>query len=209
MAQFRTNVFRADRITNRVHELARKIRPTIAAYGAELATEHDVRIADFCQRILARAASISEQLMTPHEPVEFGSDGTFAVTGWKTRVNPQGGEGVPIFERSEVDGTTLLRIQLTNGHGTGSWRNRVRLGAGRYHFEGRAKTSGVAGKGAFGLRISGDRRRTVEGIDGDWTPLDFAFQVNGGIAEIELICEFEAEVGEIAFDEGSLRLVKE
>ncbi len=208
MVQLRTNVFHEDRITHRVHELARKIRPTIAAYGADLATEHDAQIADFCERILARATSISEQLTTPHEPVEFGSDGTFAVTGWKTRANPQGGGGVPIFERSEVDGSALLRIQLTNGPGTGSWRTRVRLGAGRYHFEGRAKTSGVTGKGSFGLRISGDRRRYVKGIDEDWTPLDFAFQVNGGTTEIELICEFESEVGAIAFDEGSLRLVK-
>ncbi|MSU35080.1 MAG: hypothetical protein EXS36_08185 [Pedosphaera sp.] len=209
IAQLQANVFLEDRMTNRVHELARKIHSTIAAYGTELGVEHDALIADLCERITARVASVSEQLKAPREPAEFGADGTFATTGWKMRVNPQGGGAVPHFERSEVDGITLLRIQLTKGRGSGSWRNRVRLGAGQYRFEGRAKTSGVGGKGAFCLRISGDRRGYVKGTDGEWTPLNYSFGIGGGVGEIELVCEFESEVGEIAFDEGSLRLVKE
>ena len=50
IATLRTNVFIEERLTNRVHELSRRIRPTLAAYAPDLAKEHDAQVAYLCQR---------------------------------------------------------------------------------------------------------------------------------------------------------------
>jgi spore coat protein CotH len=62
IAALRAEVFLPERLTNRVQELARRIRPTLAAYAPELAEVHDAHVAALCRRIVARAASISAQL---------------------------------------------------------------------------------------------------------------------------------------------------
>lgn len=58
----RRRVFIEEKLTNRVHQLSQRIRPTLAAYGPEIAAEHDAYVEDLCQRIVERARSISEQL---------------------------------------------------------------------------------------------------------------------------------------------------
>jgi len=65
IATLRTNVFDEHNLTNRVHELSRRIRPTLAAYAPDLAQEHDTHVANLCERIVARARSISAQLASP------------------------------------------------------------------------------------------------------------------------------------------------
>lgn len=62
VAQLRATVFREDQLTQRVRELAAKIRPVLAAYGPDLAEEHDESVSQLINRITRRAASITEQL---------------------------------------------------------------------------------------------------------------------------------------------------
>ncbi|CAG1002186.1 partial Inner spore coat protein H, partial [Anaerolineae bacterium] len=62
IAALRADVFLPERLTNRVQELSRRLRPTLAAYAPEWAEAHDVHVAALCRRIVTRAASISAQL---------------------------------------------------------------------------------------------------------------------------------------------------
>lgn len=104
----------------------------------------------------------------------------------------------------------LLRIKASSGGTSGSWRTRVELGPGQYHFEGRVRTVGVdAAGGAVSLRLSGSPRTRVITPDGQWTPLSSTFKIEQEQADVELVCEFDSTTGEAAFDEGSLRLVRD
>jgi len=73
IATLRKNVFIEEKLTNRVHELSRRLRPTLAAYGPEMARAHDAEVAYLCERIVERARSLSEQLSAPLEPIQFDS----------------------------------------------------------------------------------------------------------------------------------------
>jgi hypothetical protein len=113
------------------------------------------------------------------------------------------------FGRLERDAKMQLHITASEGGGAGSWRTRVLLEPGRYRFEGRARTDGVGAAGGVGLRISGTRSTRLAASDEDRTLLRFAFAVDEPLAEVELICEFQAGDGEAWFEEQSLRLVRE
>jgi spore coat protein H len=209
IAQLRTNVFLEEKLTSRVRELSQRIRPTLAAYDPGLATEHDEHIEDLCQRICQRVQSIAEQLDRPREPMIFPPDGTLRLTRWRARPAPQRPEPPPQFEQAEVDGTKVLRIQTSPAGGAGSWRVRVPLGPGHYRFEGRVRGEGSQEKSLACLRISGTKVRYLPVPDGEWTPLAFDFHIEDELADIELICEFQSQSGTAAFDEASLRLVRE
>jgi hypothetical protein len=84
IANLRLQVFLEDKLTNRVQELSRQIRPTLAAYGRDLAEEHDAQVAHLCQRIAERARSISDQLASPPEPTP-GGDQTDVPTRYRQR----------------------------------------------------------------------------------------------------------------------------
>jgi len=84
IANLRSQVFLEEKLTNRVQELSRQIRPTLAAYGRDLAEEHDAQVAHLCQRIAERARSISDQLASPPEPTP-GGDQTDVPTRYRQR----------------------------------------------------------------------------------------------------------------------------
>ena len=81
IATLRTNVFIEAKLTNRVHELSRRIRPTLAAYAPELAKEHDAHVADLCLRISERARSISEQVASYRKRIDRDATSTGAPSG--------------------------------------------------------------------------------------------------------------------------------
>jgi hypothetical protein len=72
IAELRSSLFLEEKLTNRVHELASHIRPTLAAYGLDVAEQHDAQVAHLCWRIVERARSISEQLNAPEEELPRG-----------------------------------------------------------------------------------------------------------------------------------------
>lgn len=117
------------------------------------------------------------------------------------------------FEETESEGTTVLCI-TSAGSEASSYRAPVRLPGGRYRFEGRVRTMGVAassdrkGEGA-GLRISGSVQPRGNSVSGDrgWTPVAYEFEVAGEEGEVVLVVELRASRGRAEFDRGSLRVV--
>ncbi len=208
VANLRTNVFLEERWTNRLHELSRRIRPTLAAYGPDLAKKHDEYVAAFCQRITERAQSITEQLAARTEPVTFNDEGAAQLSDWKPRLAQQ--QPVRLrFDQTGGEKGKLLHISASSGGGTGSWRTRLALEAGQYRFQGRARTRGVGSAGGVCLRASGAQTGLQIIGERDWTLLHFDLIVDEPMADVELICELRASQGEAWFDEGSLRIIRQ
>jgi hypothetical protein len=202
-----TNRFSEQAITNRVGELARRIRPTLAAYDPEAARRHDAEVASLCERISRRLQSVTEQLNVPWEPLSFEPDGTARLTRWWPRVGQAGASFQ--LQQTEAQGRPVLRVAVGNRGGTVSWRTRVFLEQGVYRFEGRARGGADGAGGQVCLRMSGARVGLQPLAGEQWVPLRYEFRVDGGQAEVELVCEFTGQRDEAWFDLESLRLVRE
>jgi hypothetical protein len=210
LAELRTNVFIPERLTNRVHELSRTIRPTLAAYGDDWARDHDFQVEDLCRRIVERARSVSEQLLVPREPVTFDEEGVLPLPRWSSYQSPESSRRMRHTEFQDENNKDLkgFVISANRGGGTASWRKRVRLPAGRYRFEGRCVGRNLNRGDTVCLRISGRQTGGVSLDENGWTPLEFEFEVNQPMAEVTLVCEMRARSGEAFFDANSLRLVR-
>lgn len=203
VARLRREVFVEERMTNRVRELAARVRPTLAAYSPEWAADHDRRIEDLMQRIVERCQSISEQLENPRGVVTFSDEGVASLTGWAPRISQRERRGVR-FARTSPEEGLVLRIEFARSAGVASWRTRALLEPGGYVFEGRARVQPGA-EGGVALRISGARVEPAAAGDGEWVPLRFAWEVDEPMTDVELVCEFSGS-GWAEFDGGSLRL---
>ena len=113
------------------------------------------------------------------------------------------------MDKVEAAGSTMLWMSAMNQGGAGSWRARAVLKAGRYRFEGRVKASEAAVGSLATLRISGDRPDPQPITGTDWMNLSYPFTVEGQLSEVVLVCEFTGARGEVWFDLGSLKLVRE
>jgi spore coat protein H len=206
IATLRTNIFLEEKLTNRVHELARRIRPTLAAYAPELAEEHDREVAYLCQRIGDRARSISEQLASTQKSILFDGHGVAALPDWAPARRQRGVVNLDLAER---DGRKVLLVAAGAGGGVGAWRTQVWLEAGGYRFEGMARTHGVGSAGGVILQIPGTRDLSIQTSEDKWSPFSCHFTVTEPLAEVELICEMRTGRGEAWFDRESLRLIRE
>ncbi len=206
MAFLRTNVLRVDFLTNRIHELSRTIRPTIAAYDESWASSHDEQVKYLCRRIALRARSVSEQLGTPAEPLKFEQEAAL-LKGWEPE-NKSPEDGNVQFDKTQAGGSPMLHIKIDDA-GTGSWRTRAMLPPGRFHFEGKAKLAETAGGAAILLRISGETPSPPRIRAGEWTSLRYA--IPEGKRDITLVCELKTTSGpaEAWFDPGSLVIVRD
>jgi spore coat protein H len=213
MGEMLTNVFKLEVITNRIAEVQKRIRPVLASISSSAAKNHDGIVRNLRNQIIARAASIERQLNVPEpKPLAFNSANEAKVSGW--RVQNEAG-GADLSKGNDPEAGEVLKIRVANGGSVASWRTRVLLEGGRYRFQGRARTVGVAavsdnkGEGA-GLRISGSQQPRGNKLKGDtpWTNVAYEFPVPPGAGEVELICELRARRGEAWFDAKSLKLVK-
>lgn len=200
-----TNLLAPGKVVGRVRELAGRIRPTLAAYSPHLAQNHDQAVEYLCERINQRAQSVQFQLAAATEVLPFDENGVAHLDNWHAASSGRT-RGLRM-DTTEEDGTPLLEIRSTRG-GTGSWRTRVLLPAGRYVFEGRARASGRAAGGRVALRISGVPMSGETVAQPGWIDLRFPFEVHQMVAEHVLVCEFSGPGGEVAFDASSLRLIR-
>jgi hypothetical protein len=166
-------------------------------------------------RLLARHKNIADQLarLAPRH-LPFDAGGVARLSQWQPK--KLGGDKTEgVIDQGPLDGKPALHLRVLKGDALLSWRARVQLPAGRYRFEGRARTANVAGltnivergNGA-GLRISGEARAHQLLGDSPWTLLEHVFEVPPDVPETELLCELRACRGEAWFDLESLRLVR-
>jgi hypothetical protein len=203
-----TNLFRAEVLTNRVEQLSARIRPalegTAAREQADAARQLD-------ERIVRRLAYLAKQLQEPElKPLAF-TDGVARLPAWRAVDAPTGGA---MEQARAPDGKAALCIKA-GPTTSASWRAKVLLTAGRYRFEGTARTAGVKplaygkNKGA-GLRVSTTKQAAPHQFMGDspWTKSNIEFVLAAPETEVELLCELRASAGDAWFDLESLRLVR-
>jgi hypothetical protein len=161
-------------------------------------------------RVEERVAHLRAELEgnRPKTP-DFNSQGIAQLDGW----TPKPDWNHSPLKLATEDGQALLSIQATNGYCFGSWRLALWLPAGRYRFEGVARTTAVmglpsrTGSGA-GVRILGNMRGMGVGGSQDWTPVGHRFTVPEGCEWVELIAELRAYQGLAWFDPTQFRLVR-
>ena len=184
-----------------------RIRPVLAAISEDRARQFDARAQDFKNRVAGRVLAIKSQF--PPEPIAFNAEDWALVEDWVAR--PQGDAMLDI---KESNGKKVLSfLPGPSNQIQASFRTKVRLARGRYHFDAKLKTSGVMaaaeekGYGA-GLRISGGTRKNSVIGTTDWQTVSHEFEIMQDLQEIELVAELRSSAGSAEYDLGSLRIYK-
>ena len=182
-----------------------KVREALARANPQWGKDYEGQINGARSRVAARLASIGKQFGDMPKPFEWVNN--VAKLGPKQWNNAGGGA----MDEQNVDGQRCLHI-CADGAAAASWRRTVALDAGRYRFEAMVKTADVAaggdetGEGA-GLRISGGKRKGVNGLTGSaaWQKLGFEFDGGG---DTILVAELRSGKGEVWFQTESLQIVR-
>jgi hypothetical protein len=182
-----------------------KIKEALARVNPQWAKDYDGQINGARSRVSARLASIGRQLGDLPKPIEWVNN-TFKL-GPKQWAQQGGGA----FDEQNADGKPCLHLRA-DGAAAASVRRTVTLPPGRFRFEAMMKTVGVeggdeVGDGA-GLRISGGKRKGVNGLTGTaaWQKLGFEFDATGG--DVILVAELRAGKGEMWLQTESLQIVR-
>ncbi len=207
LRELNRTVFEVPRWTNRVQQIANRIRPQLPA---EEAKGYFDRIADFRNSMATRGESLARQLSHPIEPVAFDTNGIASLSGWKSKET----FGAPRFspEQSAEPGKAA-QISMPDGSSIGVWKTGVWLEKGRYKLEGRVKLRDVTPdpgdtRGGAGLQVQGNRiEKPILGT-ADWQPIEMEFSVGDALAETQLACELRAAAGDAWFDLGAFHLRK-
>ena len=200
-----TNQFRVGILTNRVVEIAQRIRPVIAERNPSGLKDWEQQLSVLLERIVARLQSVTDQLAALDRRLTFDGKGVAVLNNWK----PQIDAGRPECTQA---GNILKIKQSGSGAGMASWRARAVLDAGKYRFEGRMKVLEVlpTNRPDLGgaLRIGGNK--VVPQVRGasDWRSVSHDFEVQFPSDQVEFVCELICLVGEAWFDVGSMRLVR-
>ncbi len=182
-----------------------KVKEALARANPQWAKDYDGQISGARGRVAARLISIGKQFGDMPKPIEWVNN---AFKLGPKQWNAQGGGAL---DEQNVDGKPCLHIRA-DGAASASWRRTVALEPGRYRFEAMVKTAGVeggddTGDGA-GLRISGGKRKGVNGLTGSaaWQKIGFEFEANAG--DTILVAEVRAPKGEAWFEAESLQIVR-
>lgn len=209
--QITDTIFVMETVTNHVAQLDGRIRASLEEFDKNWARDFPNNSRDIRDKVLNRSRSIDQQLASLPQPLRFDARGAAKITGWQPR---QESGNTRIDAITTPEGRKAFQVVAASPGSAGSWRTRLKLPAGRYALEGRAKAKDIEpakndkGEGA-GLRIAGNvqpRTNKLSG-SGDWTSLSYDFNLaNGG--EVELVAELRANKGTVWFDPESLKLVK-
>jgi spore coat protein H len=198
-----TNLFSTlmdgSKLTNRVAQLAQELRPFLSRSEFR---EIEAASAEFSRNIVARIASLEEQLKQPEPSLLVFQNGIAHLKDWEP-VNQESATALTWDKHED-------KLKIVAGPKTSaSWRARVLLPAGRYLFEGIAQTTGVKAL-TFGkhhgaaLRVGDTISERLLGSS-PATALNVEFDLKEP-AQIELICELRASDGEAEFALKSLQL---
>ena len=182
-----------------------KVKEALTRANPQWGKDYEGQIAGARSRVAARLVSIGKQFGDMPKPIEWvNNEFKLGPKQW----NAQGGGAL---DEQNVDGKPCLHIRADNA-AAASWRRSVAIEPGRYRFEAMLKTAGVeggdeTGEGA-GVRISGGKRKGVNGLTGNaaWQKIGFEFDASG--ADVILVVEVRAAKGEAWFQTESLQIVR-
>ncbi|HEY4262302.1 MAG TPA: CotH kinase family protein [Schlesneria sp.] len=201
-------MFAPDKLHAKIDIAHARIRPALASIHEDRARQFDARVQDYKNRVAGRALAIKSQF--PPEPIAFNADDWALVEDWAPK--PQGDAKL---ELTELDGKKVLSFTPGPSNQTqASFRTKVRLARGRYHFDAKVKTKDVMatpedkGFGA-GVRLGGGSRKNNVIGTSDWQTVSHEFEITQDLQEIELVTELRSTAGSAQFDLASLRVYKQ
>jgi spore coat protein H len=224
VAQLLKDVYRVDTITNRVQQLAARLRPVLAEKGAGAVRAHEREVSQLCSRIAQRAEHVRAQLAAPDQLLAFDQAGVARLPDWQ----PKSVHGNPVLNQGVLEGKGVLHVSAS-GSAVGIWVTRVQLPPGKYRLEGRVKAQGVTAdpgdrRGGVGFRAGETRPKQKLMGDQNWTDISLDFEVAGGaggfqpfqpmagiqteVPWVELMCELRAAKGQAWFLKDTLRLIR-
>jgi hypothetical protein len=207
-ALLRTNVLNVQKMSERIDQALPSLRAAVTSGEAAALTREAGLLKD---RITSRARELEKMSQqTPLEMLRF-TDGVAQLSGWQPVDVPKGGS----MAQTNAGGKTALMIRA-GPVTSASWRAKVLLPPGRYHFEGSIQVASVAplnfGKnhGAT-LRVAGVSAARAAALLGEqpWKTLQVPFETAAREQEVDLVCDLRASKGTAWFDLESLRLVRE
>jgi hypothetical protein len=173
VSELMTNVCRLETLTNRVSQLAAKLRlaqTEPASWGSAMRRIFRPNpVNDLMGRIVERRKSLDEQLRGIKTMLVFDPSGTARPTGWKERTD----SGRLIFKETKGQ-RPLLLLSAQEGRAAGAWCTTVWLEEGRYRVTGKVRAQGVAANGRLtrsgvGFRVFSHRKLST-GVVWDWFP---------------------------------------
>ena len=201
------------KLNSRVEVLRRRLQPALAAIDPQLARDHADRVREFKNRITERSMNLKIQTQQEDpRPPEFDENGRMQLGDWYTAAETEDA----VLEEVELEAEKKRTFSIACGPGgrcVASWRRKILLAKGSYSFLALVKTSDVGmiedekGSGA-GLRISGDGRTNSVSGTSNWKSLQFDFQIEEEVREVELVAELRTTSGQVWFDADSLILAR-
>lgn len=203
-----TNGLDARQVAGRIDEVMAGLRPALSVPEAAALERESAALKE---RVAMRWQDALRQLeQALMEPLKF-DHGIGLLSRWQPVDLPEGGQ---LMQGPAPDGTGAL-VLVAGPITSASWRTKVLLARGRYQFEGRVSTSGVAplpfGKNhGAALYVSEFPRPQGARLVGtqSWKRFTVPFEVKANEQEVQLVCELRASKGSAWFDAGSLRLVQ-
>lgn len=205
-----TPLFDAAKLRRRINEVARQLEPELKAIDEGFAKEHARTVAALKNNLRRREKSLKTQNEMPDPKMyDFPPGQKRIIDDWRNESESEDAH------HAAVDDQLLIRCGPSR-HCVASWRKRIALPKGNYHFEATVAVNEVAelkepapakGIGA-GIRVSGAERK--QGFTG--TRVEnaclYEFEVKEAFAIVDLIAELRAAKGEARFVAKSMTLTR-
>ena len=235
-AELHAKVFDVNAITNRIGQVAGRLRPIVVRDGVAALAQFQSSADLFRNRVVLRGRDIDEQLRGVKNLARLKLNEAASLTNWIPRQQ----FGHAVFDKTESP--AALHLKVSNETSFGAWTSTVWLEEGRYVLEGRVKTRGVQGAlrneaGGAGFRVWSERKETRGASWGwfpygasrdrqlgglipavtnsveqrltgtvDWKNITHEFELRQPIADLQIQCVLQAHAGEAWFDLSSLKV---
>lgn len=207
-----TNLF--PRLTNRVEESRKRLRPELARMGANAVLQHERAVADLQDRVRQRCEHLRKHLLAPAPGLTTLSPGREATLTNALASVEQG--PARLTETVSTNGTKIfvVRLQPQDKPAVAEWETRVLLPKGEYRVEARI----TADQGIFRgpdspatLKLWGGEQLQFESLrqDPQHLRLRRTFKISSeGPEEILIQCQFQSAEEAVTFQVAPLRIMR-
>lgn len=208
-------LFDPEKLNPVIDNVSQRLKPVLEAMNKDQARGYLGNMQGVKDRLKQRHAGIQKILKLYVEPIpaKFNEMGELLVTGWtemkETDDAAHEKQDLPLGVKALVLKTGPSKRCVA------SWRREILLPPGKYEFQARIRTVGVAANpdasqrvSGAGIRLSGGTRtNSLEG-NADWKLQKHAFEVTQDNQPVVLVAELRATAGMALFDAATLKIVR-